>query len=158
MDYNHAVPSRTTTWRDLWWSVNLIALRLRAMGRSGSLFSPEVSVPYKGNRRGKDYWRRPNRNDWGPPLTGKNGANERKESSLSKCRVQPALSKKEGRVGFRTLRYERKSFMNNFNDIQIIIMAGGVGSRFWPMSPPPPITQSSSLMWWVSVVPSFNWQ
>ena len=26
--------------------------------------------------------------------------------------------------------------MHNFNDIQIIIMAGGVGSRFWPMSPP----------------------
>ena len=26
--------------------------------------------------------------------------------------------------------------MNNFNDIQIIIMAGGVGSRFWPMSTP----------------------
>ena len=34
--------------------------------------------------------------------------------------------------------------MNNFNDIQIIIMAGGVGSRFWPMSTP--ITQSSLLM------------
>lgn len=28
------------------------------------------------------------------------------------------------------------------HDIQIIIMAGGVGSRFWPMQPP--ITQSSS--------------
>ena len=26
--------------------------------------------------------------------------------------------------------------MNNYNDIQIIIMAGGVGSRFWPMSTP----------------------
>ena len=26
--------------------------------------------------------------------------------------------------------------MTNFNDIQIIIMAGGVGSRFWPMSTP----------------------
>lgn len=24
--------------------------------------------------------------------------------------------------------------MHNFDDIQIIIMAGGVGSRFWPMS------------------------
>ena len=35
--------------------------------------------------------------------------------------------------------------MNKFNDTQIIIMAGGVGSRFWAMSPPP-ITQSSSLM------------
>ena len=31
------------------------------------------------------------------------------------------------------------------HDIQIIIMVGGVGSRFWSMSPPP-ITQSSSLM------------
>ena len=26
--------------------------------------------------------------------------------------------------------------MHNFNNIQIIIMAGGVGSRFWPMSTP----------------------
>ena len=26
--------------------------------------------------------------------------------------------------------------MNKFNDTQIIIMAGGVGSRFWAMSPP----------------------
>ena len=26
--------------------------------------------------------------------------------------------------------------MHNYNDIQIIIMAGGVGSRFWPMSTP----------------------
>ena len=26
--------------------------------------------------------------------------------------------------------------MNTFNDTQIIIMAGGVGSRFWPMSTP----------------------
>ena len=26
--------------------------------------------------------------------------------------------------------------MHNFNDIQIIIMAGGVGCRFWPMSTP----------------------
>lgn len=27
-------------------------------------------------------------------------------------------------------------FMNNYNDTQIIIMAGGIGSRFWPMSTP----------------------
>ena len=33
-----------------------------------------------------------------PPLMGKNGANERNESSLSNCRVQPALSKKEGEL------------------------------------------------------------
>lgn len=26
--------------------------------------------------------------------------------------------------------------MNNYIDTQIIIMAGGVGSRFWPMSTP----------------------
>ena len=26
--------------------------------------------------------------------------------------------------------------MHNFNDIHIIIMVGGVGIRFWPMSPP----------------------
>ena len=26
--------------------------------------------------------------------------------------------------------------MTNFTDIQVIIMAGGVGSRFWPMSTP----------------------
>ncbi len=26
--------------------------------------------------------------------------------------------------------------MHNFNDTQVIIMAGGVGSRFWPMSTP----------------------
>ena len=32
---------------------------------------------------------------------GKSDANERNESSLSNCRVQPALSIKEGRVDFR---------------------------------------------------------
>mgnify|MGYP001167204381 FL=1 len=26
--------------------------------------------------------------------------------------------------------------MHNYKDIQIIIMVGGVGSRFWPMSSP----------------------
>lgn len=26
--------------------------------------------------------------------------------------------------------------MHNYNDTQIIIMAGGIGSRFWPMSTP----------------------
>lgn len=26
--------------------------------------------------------------------------------------------------------------MNNYNDTQVIIMAGGIGSRFWPMSTP----------------------
>ena len=26
--------------------------------------------------------------------------------------------------------------MYNYNNIQVIIMAGGVGSRFWPMSTP----------------------
>ena len=38
---------------------------------------------------------------------GKSGANERNESSLSNCRMQPALSKKEGRVDFRkNLRFK----------------------------------------------------
>ena len=37
----------------------------------------------------------------------KSGANESNESSLSNCRVQPALSKKEGRVDFRkNLRFK----------------------------------------------------
>lgn len=26
--------------------------------------------------------------------------------------------------------------MNNYNDTQVIIMAGGIGSRFWPMPTP----------------------
>ena len=43
-----------------------------------------------------------------PSLMGKSGANERNESSLSNCRVQPALSKKEGRVDFRkNLRFKK---------------------------------------------------
>ena len=38
---------------------------------------------------------------------GKSDANERNESSLSNCRVQPALSIKEGRVDFRkNLRFK----------------------------------------------------
>ena len=42
------------------------------------------------------------------------------------------LKGKEGRVGFRnSLLFERTRLM-----IHIIIMAGGVGSRFWPMSTP----------------------
>ena len=45
---------------------------------------------------GEDYWRRPRR-EVEPSLMGKSGANECNESSLSNCRVQPALSKKEGR-------------------------------------------------------------
>ena len=39
---------------------------------------------------------------------------------------------KEGRDDFRNLYYLK----NKINDTQIIIMAGGVGSRFWPMSTP----------------------
>lgn len=70
---------------------------VKSARRSSSLFSPEVSDPYKGNRRGsKDYWRRLRR-EVEPSLMGKSGANECNESSLSNCRVQPALSKKEGR-------------------------------------------------------------
>ena len=44
-----------------------------------------------------------------PSLMGKSGANERNESSLSNCRVQPALSKKEGRVGFRKNTQNQKN-------------------------------------------------
>ena len=29
-----------------------------------------------------------------------------------------------------------KTYCIMYNDIQVIIMAGGVGSRFWPMSTP----------------------
>ena len=36
-----------------------------------------------------------------PSLMGKSNANECNESSLSNCRVQLALSKKEGRNDFR---------------------------------------------------------
>jgi len=43
---------------------------------------------------------------------GKSCANERNESSLSNCRVQPALSIKEGRGDFR------KEFINT-NEIQV---------------------------------------
>ena len=48
---------------------------------------------------------------------------------------------KEGRddfrkISLRRLRGKRIRLMNNYTDIQIIIMAGGVGSRFWPMSTP----------------------
>ena len=31
---------------------------------------------------------------------------------------------------------KNNNMMHNYDDIQIIIMAGGVGSRFWPMSTP----------------------
>ena len=49
---------------------------------------------------------------------------------------------KEGRddfrknISFRRLRGKITIMMHNFTNIQIIIMAGGVGSRFWPMSTP----------------------
>lgn len=46
--------------------------------------------------------------------------------------------------------------MNNFNDIQIIIMAGGVGCRFWPMSTPDYPKQFIDVM--AVAVPSFNCQ
>ena len=48
-----------TLWRYLRCPTNHIAKRLRATRRSGFLFSPEVSVPYKGNRRGRKDYRRP---------------------------------------------------------------------------------------------------
>ena len=37
---------------------------------------------------------------------------------------------------FRRLRGKNNNMIHNYNDIQIIIMTGGVGSRFWPMSTP----------------------
>lgn len=40
---------------------------------------------------------------------GKSDANERNESSLSNCRMQPALSKKEGRVDFRKITQNQKN-------------------------------------------------
>lgn len=45
-------------------------------------------------------------------------------------------------------------FMHNYNDTQIIIMAGGIGSRFWPMSTPDYPKQFIDVM--ESVGPSFN--
>lgn len=55
-----------------------------------------------------------------PSLMGKSGANERNESSLSNCRVQPALSIKEGRVGFRkNARYKKYKYKSEYNDITI---------------------------------------
>ena len=44
-----------------------------------------------------------------PFLMGKSGANERNESSLSNCRMQPALSIKEGRVDFRKITQNQKN-------------------------------------------------
>ena len=40
---------------------------------------------------------------------GKSDANERNESSLSNCRMQPALSIKEGRVDFRKITQNQKN-------------------------------------------------
>ena len=50
-----------------------------------------------------------------PSLMGKSGANERNESSLSNCRVQPALSKKERRVVFRIMVWKSMSVFESFN-------------------------------------------
>ena len=44
--------------------------------------------------------------------------------------------------------------MNNYNDPKIIIMAGGIGSRFWPMSTPDYPKQFIDVM--ESDVPLFN--
>ena len=46
---------------------------------------------------------------------GKSDANERNESSLSNCRVQPALSKKERRVVFRIMIRKPMSVFESFN-------------------------------------------
>ena len=44
-----------------------------------------------------------------PSLMGKSDANECNENSLSNCRVQPALSIKEGRDDFRKSYYKNKN-------------------------------------------------
>ena len=54
--HTHAVPSRTKNWRRPLMVRQPYSVAVRAPRRSGFLFFPEVSVPYKGNRRGrKDY-------------------------------------------------------------------------------------------------------
>lgn len=41
---------------------------------------------------------------------------------------------------------KNNNMMHNYDDIQIIIMAGGVGSRFWPMSTPDYLKQFIDVM------------
>ena len=55
---------------------------------------------------------------------GKSGANERNESSLSNCRVQPALSKKKDGMILEK-RKKLNIIMNNFNDIKIAVAGTG---------------------------------
>ena len=56
-----------------------------------------------------------------PFLMGKSGANKRNESSLSNCRVQPALSIKEGRVGFRNKLILKAIFSARYQSIYFMI-------------------------------------
>ena len=50
---------------------------------------------------------------------GKSCANERNESSFSNCRVQPALSKKEGRGDFSPLIMAKKGQVDFLNKIPL---------------------------------------
>ena len=67
---------------------------VKSDGRSGFLFFPEGRRP---------------RREVEPSLMGKSDANECNENSLSNCRVQPALSIKEGRDDFRKSYYKNKN-------------------------------------------------
>ena len=62
---------------------------------------------------------------------GKNGANERNESSLSNCRVQPALLKKEGELQkdsvwakFAYTASDGKTYLVDYYKLDVIISVG----------------------------------
>ena len=83
-----------------------------------------------------------------PSLMGKSGANERNESSLSNCRVQPALSKKEGELQkdsvwakFAYTASDGKTYLVDYYNLDVIISVGyrvksiqGTKFRIWATS------------------------